>query len=370
MWHHEALSISMPRLPHTLRVNLDHSSKLQLTVRLRTRSRMPFVYTKKEGLAVLVDSLPSTTPPTPKDGGDTPDSEDTYLLVDEEFQVENGDRSEIIHSLYEGPRTCQCCTNWVDKRPADIIEKDEEKVDEKAPIVVRRKRISEGGKVFQIDSIQIQSAALRAILVKVFDRYDHIVPTIGCLTFRPPFWPFYWRWEEFETTIKEEKDEKLAKQLKCLRNLVKSEMAGLFDVSRELQNNGVIEHRLLWTLFKPGELVYSKYHGRERFYVLSSISQYGPSFSLQVQSLDWNGRHLGFSSTSLYIRHFHGTSRIADLSVFPMRYLENLDEVKERVVARGKKFIELAGVHHKAYRMQENVSGNRAGASISTLADG
>lgn len=341
---------------------------------------MPFVYTKQEGLAVLVASLPSTTPPTDfkdaglcqkksmlQDGGDTPDSEDTYLLVDEEFQVENEDRSEIVHSLYEGPRTCQCCTNWVDERPADYYEKDEEKVDEKAPILVRRKRISDGSKIFQIDSIQIQSAPLRTILAKVFDRYDHITPTLANLTFRPPFRPFYWRWEEFETTIKEEKDEKLAKQLKCLRNLVKSEMAGLFDVSRELQDNGIIEHHLLWTLFKPGELLYSKDHERERFYVLNSVSLYGLSFTLQVRSLDWNGRHLGFSSSSLHIRHFIGTSRIVDLTVFPARFLDNLEEVKERVIERGKKFIELAGVHHKSYKEEENVSGNKAGVSISAL---
>ncbi len=337
---------------------------------------MPFVYTKKEGLAVLVAELPSTTPPpNPKDadlcqkksllqdGAEAPDSEDAYLLVDEEFQVENEDRSEIVHSLYEGPRTCQCCTNWVDERPADIYEKDEEKVDEKAPILVRRKRISDGSKVFQIDSIQIQSAALRTILAKVFDRYDHITPNIGCLTFRPPFRPFYWRWEEFEATIKEEKDEKLAKQLKCLRNLVKPEMAGLFDVSRELQDNGIIEHRLLWTLFKPGELLYSKEHGRERFYVLQSVSPYGLTLSLQVRSLEWNGRHLGFAASNLNIRHFTGSSRITDLHVFPVRFLDNLDEIKERVVARGKKFIELAGVHHKSYKEQENVSGNKSGAS-------
>jgi hypothetical protein len=340
---------------------------------------MPFVYTKKEGLAVLVDSLPPTNPPPdPKapdsgaknsilgDGSDTIDSEDAYLLVDEEFHVENEDRSEIVHSMYEGPRNCQCCTNWVDERPDDIYEKKEEKVDEKAPILVRRKRITEGSKVFQIHSIEIQSAPLRSILAKVFDRYDCIMPTMGYLTFLPPFRPFYWRWEEFEAAVKGEKDEKLAKQLKCLRNLVKSEMSGLFGISRELQDNGVIEYRLLWTLFKPGDLLYSKGHGQERFYVLYSISQY-TSIYLQVRSLDWNGRHLGFSHSSLTIRYFSGSSRITDLDVFPARFLDNLEEVKERVVARGKKFIELAGVHHKSYRERENVASNKAGASISTL---
>ena len=358
---------------------LDHSFKTSAHTYLDTPCIMPLAYTKKEGLAVLVPSLPLVTPlPDPKDpglglkkstlrnGSDPLDSEDAYLLVDDEFQVENEDRSEIVHSLYEGPRNCQCCNNWVDKRPDDIYEKKEENVDEKAPILVRRKRICDGSKIFQIDSIEIQSAPLRLILAKVFDRYDHIMPTIGYLTFRPPFWPFHWRWEEFEAAIKEEKDEKLAKQLKCLRNLVKSETSGLFGVSRELQDNGVIEHRLLWTLFKPGELIYSKEHGRERFYILCSVSQYA-NISLQVNSLDWNGRHLGFVTSTLSIRYFSGSSRITDLNVFPARFLDNLEEVKERMVARGKKFIELAGVHHKSYRGQENVSGNKAGVSISTL---
>src|SRR5262249_9555243 len=104
---------------------LDHSFKTSTYTYLYTRYIMSFAYTKKEGLAVLVNSLPPIPDPkasdsglkksTLRDGNDTLDSEDAYLLVDEEFQVENEDRTEIVHSVYEGPRTCQCCTNWVDK---------------------------------------------------------------------------------------------------------------------------------------------------------------------------------------------------------------------------------------------------------------
>jgi len=341
---------------------------------------MPFRYTKKEGHAVLVASCPPPPPPPDldavetklglkksmlRDGNDMLDSDDPFLVVDEEFQGEH--RSEIVQYLYEGPPTCQCCVNWVDERPANIYEKDEEKGDDKIPILVRRKRICAGSNVFQIDSIQIQSAPLRLLLTQIFNRYDNIVPFVKYLTFLSPFSPFYWCLEEFEVAMKEEKDEKLAKQLKCLHNIVKSETAGSFSIGRELQDHGIIAYHLLWTLLKPGELLYSKDRGQERFYALHSVSQVSASYSLHVRSFDWNGSYFGFSTSTISVHYFSGSKRITDLNVFPARFLDNLEEVKERLVARGKKFVGLAGIHHKSYREQENVSGNKTGVSTPYL---
>lgn len=345
---------------------------------------MPVRYTK-EGHAVLVGSSrfppppPSPTPPATtssgdkwglegsmlRDGSDAMDSEDAYLVVDDQFQVNAADRSEIVQCLYEGSRTCQCCINWVDERPADLEEeKDEaEKIDDKVPILVRRKRICEGSKYFHIHSIEIQSASLRMTLAKVFDRYDQILPFVRYLTFLAPFRPFYWRWKEFEQAIKEEKDEKLVKQLKCIRDIVKLEIFGALTISRELQDNGIISYHFLWTLYKPGELLYSKEDGKERFYVLDSApNDANPYYTLNVKFLDWNGSYFGFANSALQLHYFTGSKRITDLKVFPARFLDDLEKVKERVVARGKKIVELAGVHHKSYRRKGIVSGNKTAA--------
>jgi hypothetical protein len=297
------------------------------------------------------------------EGSSTPLSEDTFSVIDETFQENAEERAKIVQELWEGTeKKCLCCIPWVDSRPEDVEpEVEESEDDDEMPVIVRRKRTNGGRRPFEIHSIEIRSPALRAVLFDVFDKFDGILELFKYLTFMAPFKVFYWRWEEFEKAIKDEKDDEVVKQLKYLRKLVKTEIHHTFTVTKELLEHGIITHSYLWTLFKPGELVYANDEGQERFYILRCTSNNGASINLYLKYMDWDGTRFGLNEDCLEIPFFPGTKKITEMMVFPAKYLgeERMAQVKERVMARGRKFVELAGIHHKSYR--------EPGQDVSTL---
>ena len=296
------------------------------------------------------------------DGTQSPISDDAFSVID----GMDDERAKIIQDFYEGPKTCQCCINWIDGIPDG--HKDEESEDsndnddEGCPIVVRRKRTGGGSKPFEIHSIEIRSVALRSILIDVFNGFDGLLPGLKYLTFIAPFRQFYYRWERFEQAIKVQTDESLIKSLKVLRRLVKSELGSAFSVSKDLVDHEVITQQYLWTLFKPGDLVYSNEDGVERLYHLQTISHSAWSCHLYCQFVDWDGRRFGLSEVSIEICSFIGTKKITDLVAFPIHFHGDPKGLRERLVLRGQKFRDLTGIHYKSYQEITNQSPKKARA--------
>ncbi len=49
------------------------------------------------------------------------------------------------------------------------------------------------------------------------------------------------------------------------------------------------------------------------------------------------------------IKKFEGCRSLRELAVFPLRYHHRNDEIRARLIARGKKFCGLHGMHHRRY---------------------
>lgn len=282
------------------------------------------------------------------------------IRIEEDIDTSQQGRKDIVQDLYEGPRKCQCCINWMEECPHDVdpseLNKDDEETENSAPLVIRR-RVTPGekGNVVSIHSIEIRHAAVRKVLVDVFNPLDHVVHEVKYLTFLAPFLQFFWRWEQFEKAVKEEKEEGVKVILETLRVLIKRELAEAFAVSKELLSHGVITFDYLWTLFTPGELLYSNDDSLDRFYILRSVSSRGGlTIEIGYTYITWSGGRDGFGTVQehLPITLFHGTRSITSLPVFPAKYLSNFASMQEKLIQRGRKFANLAGIHYKAYRTE------------------
>ncbi|KAL0936383.1 uncharacterized protein CTRU02_208598 [Colletotrichum truncatum] len=286
------------------------------------------------------------------------------IRVEEDIKISQEDRNTIVQDLYEGPRQCQCCINWMTECPHDIdlteLEKDDEAPEEGNPIIVRRRVIpGAAGSVVSIHSIEVRHAATRKVLIDVFSPYDDIVQDIKYLSFLAPFHQFYWRWEHFERAVAEEQDEEVKKILLTLKWIVKRELAEAFAVSRELTSHGVINYKYLWTLFPPGELVYSNDEDDHRFFVVQSMSwTQVNNYNLLLTYVDWNGTNFGTSSKSQGLWNFIGTQKINSLDIFPAKYLKNFEGMRTKLTERGRKFASLAGKHYKAYHSPKGADAN------------
>ncbi|KAF3812163.1 hypothetical protein GCG54_00009848 [Colletotrichum gloeosporioides] len=281
------------------------------------------------------------------------------IRAEKEAMISQEDRDAIVQDLYEGPKKCQCCINWMTECPHGVdlaaLEKDESDDDESNPIIVRR-RVTPGkaGSLVTIHSIDIRHAATRKVLIDVFQPYDGIVHYLKYLAFLAPFHQFFWRWEAFEKAIADEEDEQVKKILIILRSIVKRELAGAFAVSKELISHGMVTYDYLWTLFPPGELVYSDWRvDRDRLFVVQGhgTNRMDPNkLELWLNYVNYNSDDFGVAVQSESIPRFRGTRPINELGLYPAKYHDDFDGVQKRLIERGRRFASLAGKHYKAYR--------------------
>ena len=70
---------------------------------------------------------------------------------------------------------------------------------------------------------------------------------------------------------------------------------------------------------------------------------------LRVHHIDYNGKSYAKVSDILKLWEFSGVKSIKSLDAFPLKYHENMEEVKSKLIERGRRFASLAGVYHRGY---------------------
>lgn len=81
---------------------------------------------------------------------------------------------------------------------------------------------------------------------------------------------------------------------------------------------------------------------------------------LDVEYVDYNvdadddgapsGPRFGLASLpGLEIPSFKGAAKISSLPVYPVKYYRGWDDLKKRIIERGRKWVALQGVHHRHY---------------------
>ncbi|EEY20073.1 conserved hypothetical protein [Verticillium alfalfae VaMs.102] len=287
------------------------------------------------------------------------------IRIEEDVRFSPDERALLVKELYEGPRKCQCCVNWIEECPEHVVvpvfDEPEKEIDVGPPLVIRRRvNHSENSTLVSLDSIEIRHAAARQVLLDVFSMYDGFVGVIRHLVFKAPFHVFFWHWDRFDEAVANEEDPETRKVLVALRAVVKRELAEAFAISKELASNGVISSMFLWALFAPGSIVYGREGIHDRFYVVDAVQVDPFQTGLNLRFVDWTGRRFGGASKHISMPNFFGTRRITSLAVYPATYLDDLPKVQASLLARGRKFAGLAGMHYKSYR---SWSGAKAGSS-------
>jgi hypothetical protein len=291
-----------------------------------------------------------------QDGSTTPVTDDAFSMIGDDPSSNSEERGRYVKDLFEGTPTCQCCVRWEDQPPEHLAldeqESEPEDENEIIPLLVRRRRTYGGQKAWEVHCIEIKSAALRTVLLKVFDDYKLLRPNLKYLTFFAPFRPFFHVWDKFEAAIREEKDEMVLKSLIILKRFVKISLGSDPSVSKELISSGVISSATLWTLFNPGDILYTSLNGVDTFVRLNSNIN---NIMLDTSYIDWDGRRFGWVKLCIGLSSFVGTKDITELEAYPAHMHPNYEQLKELLIDRGQKFTKLAGVHTRAYISQEEL---------------
>ena len=101
--------------------------------------------------------------------------------------------------------------------------------------------------------------------------YPNITVGLRRLEFSGNFEPLIHRWTE--GTNGEDDVEHAAERLEhaeLLYKLLETEFEETISSSQDMMSQGVITYDLMWTVFQPGCLVYTKLHGQDRVFRMTS----------------------------------------------------------------------------------------------------
>lgn len=256
--------------------------------------------------------------------------------------------------LYEGAPDRSGRTTWTTVYPIDLEEPIENKDSAQYALLVRSKKSYNGRKKLEIHSIVVQSPALKEILGDVLKGYPGINTKLERVEFKAPFECFVHRWSAFEEARKELGGVETKTHVDLLWTLLEEELRDTIREKLDHVANGVVTFANIWAIFEPGCLVFGKAEDHDRIYKFA-VGNYtvdgcgNPLYRLTCQYIDFDGDHFGYGSEQLMIRSFSGTTDITTLQTFPLEYHPHIENVKERLLVRGKLFESYKGYHFKAY---------------------
>jgi hypothetical protein len=111
-----------------------------------------------------------------------------------------------------------------------------------------------------------------------------------------------------------------------------------------------LEFEDLWMAFLPGSIVYSSARRKEdRAYRLDSMNRCLWGWILEVESIDCDGDDFGYVKQSLTIEEYDGYKPLHLLNVTPLDHHPEMERTRTALVARGRRFVGLFGIHHRWY---------------------
>jgi hypothetical protein len=120
-----------------------------------------------------------------------------------------------------------------------------------------------------------------------------------------------------------------------------------------LLEQGIMSYRHLWTLFRPGDYIYTTKLGRPRIYELTQYNiECGmcPGLRLYVKHVDFDGHNFGWRTESLFISEYEGTEGVPNLNAFPLKYHTDEKDIRAFLTERGRHWFSHAGQSFCEYR--------------------
>lgn len=222
------------------------------------------------------------------------------------------------------------------------------KTRKKYALIIRRQARANGDAGFQLHSIDVQSPLIREVLRKTFSKYRGLDTKEPHLILDAPFHPFAFRWQEFQEEISKVTDDATNVHCKLLKDVLDPEITALLKTKEELLAKSIVSYEYLWILFEPDTIVYTNHNGYERAFQVLAYD-YGKRFFIEACGVDRYGAGYGVRTHTFAVNPFQGTVSIMDLEVAPLNTNPHREEIKERLIARGRHWEEYNRVHHVSY---------------------
>lgn len=205
--------------------------------------------------------------------------------------------------------------------------------------------------------LHVNPQPLRELLKDVIGNYPSDPINVEDVQITAPYHPlFHYRKQLEEVGLKrfqDSGDDQSLAQLKLLLDWIRTNFElEIAAHERCLQSDSkAIAYDKLWTLFTPGTLVHAKANNHHRLFRVSYYSYDDddddfPAFNLYTEFVDYDGDSFGNRTSLLEIPKYGGTREVSTHDIRPLEFVEEAAEIREAVLARGKRFAELASGQH------------------------
>lgn len=163
-------------------------------------------------------------------------------------------------------------------------------------------------------------------------------------------------------TEKKKKARKLAGQkahhLKILIKYLDMDYAETKKTLYPLLEANTITFDLLWALFKPNTIAYTPTYGNQdeprafkiEYATKESSFMKGQWYSIEGRYLEYDGKTFGMGTMAAEVESFKGARKITSLGCYPLKYHREADEVRTKLIERGKKFVALRGMNYRFHK--------------------
>lgn len=164
----------------------------------------------------------------------------------------------------------------------------------------------------------------------------------------PPKLLYYYRKELAEYKDRDDVDERTKQHISFALNFLNSHLGDLMKSYEQFLSAGMINFEHLWMMFKPGMMVYERETEELYFLKNGTVAETpcGVVYALVCYHIDYNGEKLGKVERSISIPGFGNPRTISSLPVLPLDFCEDPDAIKQKLLARAKRFIDLRGIHN------------------------
>ncbi|OJJ38081.1 hypothetical protein ASPWEDRAFT_179685 [Aspergillus wentii DTO 134E9] len=255
------------------------------------------------------------------------------------------------HHLYQSKPDERGRTSWTSDIPGNLVKPAENSESSKYALIIRNIKCYDGRKNLTIHSIVVQSDRLKKFLATAMAGYPGLTLALDRIEFARPFKPFVHRWEQFSRAREEEVDAITKTHVDLLYHTLESELGDMISQKNDLVKNSVITHDLLWTIFEPGDHVFSIIDGRQHAFNFEAgdVNCRTGNFDIASKYIDFDGEKFGHQTHAFKVPFYEGTLPIMELPVFPLAYHSEKTTIREDLIARGRLWEEHKGYHYKQY---------------------
>lgn len=194
---------------------------------------------------------------------------------------------------------------------------------------------------------EVNSRHLKSILKETISGYPGLSFESSKLMIDAPYHALYHYKDELANAMSTLVDEEALSHLSLLVDFIHETFKETISETKHLIAQGLISYEYLWTILRPGVIIYTSMMGQDRAVKLCSYrtSHQPPGLKLDCEFIDFDGTTFGTRDVMRFVPSYKVAVPICTLPAYPITFHYDVPGLEQRLVERGRIWEAHAGMH-------------------------